>query len=114
MATIGRGRSTLVTALVLMSLPVWLAVVEAVSFYRYHRNNGSIVSSGHEREYLLYVPKSYDPAKPAPLVISMHGASLWPTAQRDISGWNTVADDHGVIVAYPLGRGILPAWQNAD
>lgn len=109
--TIGRGRNTLVTALVLISLPVWLAVVEAVSFYRYHRNNGSIVSSGHEREYLLYVPKSYDPAKPAPLVISMHGASLWPTVQRDMTRWNTVADDHGVIVAYPMGRGILPVWQ---
>lgn len=110
-ATMGRGRSTIVTTLVLMSVPVWLAVVEAVSFYRYHRNNGSIVSSGHEREYLLYVPKSYDPAKPAPLVISMHGATLWPTVQRDMTRWNTVADDHGVIVAYPLGLGILPVWQ---
>ena len=109
--TIGRGRSTLVTALVLISVPVWLAVVEAVSFYRYHRNNGSIVSSGHQREYLLYVPKSYDPAKPAPLVISMHGATLWPTVQRDMTRWNTVADDHGVIVAYPMGLGILPVWQ---
>ncbi len=69
------------------------------------------MSSGQEREYILYVPKSYDPAKPAPLVISMHGGSVWPAVQRDMSRWNTVADNHGVIVAYPMGRGIFPAWQ---
>lgn len=34
----------------------------------------TIVSSGQKREYLLYVPRSYDRAKPTPLVISMHAA----------------------------------------
>ena len=71
MATaMARGSRTIVMVLILISLPMLLAVVEAVSYIRYNRNNGSIVSSGQEREYVLYVPKSYDPAKPAPLVIS--------------------------------------------
>ncbi len=106
-----RGSRTIVMVLILISLPMLLAVVEAVSYFRDNRNTGSIVSSGQEREYILYVPKSYDPAKPAPLVISMHGGSVWPAVQRDMSRWNTVADNHGVIVAYPMGRGIFPAWQ---
>ncbi len=89
--------------LVLIGLPVVLALVEAVSFHVQNRNNGSIVSSGQKREYLLYVPKSYDRAKPTPLVISMHGGALWGAAQREISQWNEVAEREGVIVVYPSG-----------
>ena len=40
-------------------------------------------------------PSSYDRTKPTPLVISMHGAGLWPAAQMDISQWNSVADAKG-------------------
>ena len=36
-------------------------------------NNGQLISSGEKREYLLHVPKSYDPSKPVPLVITIHG-----------------------------------------
>jgi poly(3-hydroxybutyrate) depolymerase len=46
---------------ILISLPVVLALSEALSFHARNRNNGSIVSSGQKREYLLYVPLSYDP-----------------------------------------------------
>ena len=71
-ATTERG-DVIGAVLVLISLPVLVALVEAVSFHVRNRNNGSIVSSGEKREYLLYVPKSYDPTRPTPLVISMHG-----------------------------------------
>ena len=89
--------------LVLIGLPPVLALVEAVSFYVRNRSNGSIVSSGQEREYLLYVPESYDRTKPTPLVISMHGGALWPAAQMEISRWNSMADEHGFLVVYPSG-----------
>ena len=89
--------------LVLIGLPPVLALVEAVSFYVRNRSNGSIVSSGQEREYLLYVPESYDRTKPTPLVISMHGGALWPAAQMEISRWNRMADEHGFLVVYPSG-----------
>jgi polyhydroxybutyrate depolymerase len=91
--------------LVLISLPVLLALVEAVSFRVANRPNGSFISSGRKREYLLYVPRSYDPAKPTPLVISLHGAGLWGAAQKETSQWNRVADEHGFIVVYPSGEG---------
>src|SRR6476469_845577 len=90
--------------LILIGLPAVLALSEAVSSYVRNRNNGSIVSSGQKREYLLYVPRSYDASKPTPLVISMHGAGGWPRQQMELSEWNRVADREGFIVVYPAGR----------
>jgi len=98
-------KGVLVAVLVLISLPVVLVLVEAASFYVANRSNGSFVSSGQEREYLLYVPRSYDRTKPTPLVISMHGAGLWGAAQKETSQWNTVADGQGFIVVYPSAVG---------
>jgi polyhydroxybutyrate depolymerase len=91
------------TVMTLLGLPVVLALIEAVSFNFLNRNNGSLVSAGRMREYLIHVPKSYDRVKPTPLVISLHGGAMWGAAQRDISQWNRVADEHGFIVVYPSG-----------
>lgn len=109
------------TVLGIIGLPVALVLIVAVSFYALmscyapNRTNGTIVSSGQEREYLLYVPRSYDPAKPTPLVISLHAAALWPATQQEASQWNKMADEHGFIVVYPSGTtlggsgtGVLP------
>jgi polyhydroxybutyrate depolymerase len=106
---------------VLAGLPVALVLLTGfgfyalMSFYASDRTNGTIVSSGQEREYLLYVPKSYDKSKPTSLVISMHAAALWPATQMEASHWNKVADEHGFIVVYPAGTtlggsgtGVLP------
>jgi polyhydroxybutyrate depolymerase len=91
--------------LVLISLPALLVLIDAVSFKVANRNNGSFVSDGRMREYLLYVPRSYDPDKPTPLVISMHAAALWPAAQMETSQWNRAAERHGFIAVYPSGTG---------
>ena len=96
-------RRILAVVLTLISLPPLVALVEAVAFHVRNRNNGSIVSSNEKREYLLYVPQSYDPARPTPLVITLHGGALWPAVQKDISQWNRLADSHGFIVVYPAG-----------
>ena len=98
------GRSpALRAARVLLATPVALAVVTCVSFYARNRDNGGFVSSGEERTYRLYVPKTYDRTRPTPLVISMHGAGVWGTVQMEMSQWNAVAEDQGLIVAYPSG-----------
>ncbi len=101
--------------LVLIGLPVVLVLIEAVSFYVMNRSNGSFVSSGRKREYLLYVPRSYDRTTPTPLVISMHGAALWGAAQKETSQWNTVAQSQGFIVVYPSGaKGAGPRVWHMD
>jgi len=86
------------SALVVIGLPVLLVLIAAVSISVLNRTNGAIVSSGQKREYLLYVPRSYNRTKPTPLVISMHAAALWPAAQMATSQWNKVADEEGFIV----------------
>src|SRR2546430_1343868 len=98
-------RAALAAALALIGLPVVIVPIEAFSFYSANSDNGSFVSSGEKREYLLYVPRTYDRSKPTPLVISMHGAGLWGASQRDISRWNDLADRKGFIVVYPSGVG---------
>ena len=98
-----RRMGAIAAVLVLIGLPLVLAGVEAVRYHVRNRSNGTIVSSGVEREYLLYVPRSYDRSRPTPLVISLHGGSMWPAAQMRTSQWNRVADEHGFIVVYPSG-----------
>jgi polyhydroxybutyrate depolymerase len=89
-----------------IGLPPLFVLVNAASFYSVNRTNGTILTSaGQTREYILYVPKSYDRAKPTPLVISMHGAENWPSFQMNLSQWNKAADEHGFIVVYPAGEG---------
>ncbi len=104
---------------IVIGLPVVLVLIAVVgfyvAFYSPNRANGTIVSAATEREYLLYVPPSYDPTKPTALVISLHAAMLWPDHQRELSHWNMVADEYGFIVVYPSGMtpwgsgtGVLP------
>jgi polyhydroxybutyrate depolymerase len=98
-------RVVLGAALALIGLPVVMVPIEAGAWYSANADNGSFVSSGVKREYLLYVPKSYDSSKPTPLVISLHGAGIWGAVQKDLSQFNRVADREGLIVVYPSGIG---------
>jgi polyhydroxybutyrate depolymerase len=99
-----KSRKMVIAAvLALINLPVALVLVEAAWFRASNRSNGSLVSSGQKRDYLLYVPSSYDRTKPTPLVISMHGAGLWGAAQKETSQWNQLAERRSFIVVYPSG-----------
>ena len=105
--------------LVLIGLPVVLVLLALGFFYSvfYFPNwtsatTATIVSSGEKREYLLYVPKSYDRTKPTPLVISLHTSMSWPSSAMAISQWNLVADENGFIAVYPEGTGFGPkSWE---
>jgi polyhydroxybutyrate depolymerase len=74
------------------------------------RTNGRITSSGKTRKYLLYVPDSYDPDRPAPLVFSIHGFVQWPAHQKSMTDWNKLADEYGFLVVYPQGTGFPLRW----
>ena len=99
-----------VTVSVLVGLPILMVLTVVVVFQVLDRSTGSIESSGEERDYLLHVPTSYDPDTPTALVVSMHGAAMWPAQQQNMSGWNKLADEHGFIVAYPSGKGMPKIW----
>jgi polyhydroxybutyrate depolymerase len=101
------------TRLVLVALGLALALIlaAAVSFRLVNRTNGSLVSAGERRAYLLHVPASYDPARPTALVIALHGFAEWPAHQAQISRWNDLADRHGFLVVYPAGTRFPMRWR---
>jgi polyhydroxybutyrate depolymerase len=101
----GARTVTLTVVLACLTLPAAAALVEGISFYVRNRSTGVIVVEGRPRDYVLHLPRQLDRGRPAPLVISLHGAGLWGAAQRDISRWDDLADRAGFIVAYPSGEG---------
>ena len=96
---------------VILGLVALAVLLFGVYFAQLYRTNGKMTVDGEVRRYLLYVPKSYDPAKATPLVISIHGYAEWPAHQRDISGWNKLADRYGFIVVYPSGTAFPRHWR---
>ncbi|MBN2388376.1 MAG: hypothetical protein JXB85_15270 [Anaerolineales bacterium] len=92
-------------------LLVILILLVPITFLLLNRTNGTLGSSGEERSYLLYVPDTYNPAVPTPLVISIHGYGEWPAHQSQISHWNDLADQHGFIVVYPAGTHFPLRWR---
>ncbi|NTU56247.1 MAG: hypothetical protein HGA79_08350 [Anaerolineales bacterium] len=89
--------------LAVLALLAWFLVI--------NRTNGTIVSAGERRSYLLYVPESYDPSKPTPLVITIHGFAQWPAHQMHITRWNDLADEYGFIAVYPAGTRFPMRWR---
>lgn len=59
--------------------------------------------AGRPRTYSLYVPPSYDPAEPMPLVIALHGRPGTATGLAYLMDSNWVAREHGFMIVYPDG-----------
>jgi polyhydroxybutyrate depolymerase len=96
---------------IVLGLLVALIVVIASVFLLSNDTNGTLVSGGEQRSYLLYVPESYNPDVHTPLVISIHGYAEWPAHQMEISRWNRLADQYGFIVVYPSGTRFPLHWR---
>jgi polyhydroxybutyrate depolymerase len=74
---------------------------------------GTFRSGGMDRTYMLHVPAG----DPVGLVLSLHGGGGSGISQRALTGFDTVADGHNLLVIYPDGydkswadgRGASPA-----
>ena len=99
------------TVFIILGVVVFLVLSVVVAFKLLDRTNGTLTSAGEKRSYLLYVPESYDPARPAPLVITIHGFAQWPAHQMYITRWNDLADEYGFIVVYPAGTRFPKRWR---
>jgi polyhydroxybutyrate depolymerase len=104
------GKVLGIVLLVILGGIVLVLLLLAYQYYWPNQTNGEIESSGDQRKYLLYVPESYDPERATPLIISLHGFVEWPEHQAEISHWNEVADETGLIVVYPQGTGFPLRW----
>ena len=57
---------------------------------------------GSERDGVIYAPVGYRPERPAPLVVSLHGAN--GSARRGLRRLQPLADKHGLVVLAPDSR----------
>jgi len=107
-----RARSFVFAALgALVGIPDAIVAAVAATYLLHNEISGAIAYGDEERQFLLHVPPALERDQPVPLVLSLHGAMGWPALQRDITGWNRLADEKGFIVAYAGGRGTGPkAW----
>lgn len=58
------------------------------------------IASG--RDGYIYVPTGYSPATPAPLLVTLHGATMESLFGIDL--WRDLADEHGVLMLSPDSR----------
>ncbi len=57
------------------------------------------------RCWQTHVPEYLDQSSPVPLVVDMHGYSSHSTEQRQMSSFETLANEEDLIVVYPDGDG---------
>ena len=64
----------------------------------------TITSNGVSRTYLLYQPANL-PAGPVPLMVALHGGtSPSPGGMESLTGFDSLADEQGFLVAYPASQ----------
>jgi polyhydroxybutyrate depolymerase len=72
----------------------------------------TLESGGYQRSYLLHLPTTYSPLRPAPVVVAFHGRK---GNGYDIEAFSGI-DALNAIVVYPVGlpgESNEPAWQGA-
>lgn len=78
-------------------------------------NIDSITHDGLIREYLLYVPESYNDSIKVPLMLNFHGNGDSAGGQMGLADMRNIADSNNFILVYPQGT-ILNGdshWNNA-
>lgn len=118
----GAQRDALLTEVV-SAAPDWQAVADylrATSFPPapggYFVEHEALCLDGVERPWLVYVPSGYDPARPTPLFVKLHGGVGTPNlpddprAEEQDSPWLPFAEEHGYLVLFPYGQEGATWW----
>lgn len=79
-----------------------LAAVTGCSTFAGNRG-AQLDFEGRHRSYQVHVPRAYDPAKAAPLVIVLHGCDVGPALMNYLTRFNALSNREGFIVVYPKG-----------
>lgn len=69
----------------------------------------SIQFGGRVRTYLVHLPRNFDPARPSPVVVMLHGGGGKGEGAMKETGWDRKADAEGFIAIFPDGTPVNPA-----
>ena len=75
----------------------------AVNDLRVQHRSYVMKETGETIPYALFVPSGYDPSKPSPLLVSLHGAGRQYDWLMNYAGFLDLAERHGYVVVTPLG-----------
>ena len=67
--------------------------------------NGNFEFDGTNRTYAVYLPASFQPDEPTPLLLALHGYTQNGATMMAFSGFNAIADTGNFVVVYPDGIG---------
>ena len=76
----------------------------------------SVNVNGVTRSFLLYVPPSYSPTTPAPVVMNLHGWAGSSQSYMNYADLRPLANANGFLLAYPqalVGPSGVPEWDSA-
>lgn len=73
---------------------------EALTFQA-GRNDYTVNVDGYPREFIVYVPATYDASQPAPLVFMFHGTNQGGPLMYENTRWVQEADANNIIVVFP-------------
>ena len=62
---------------------------------------GNFTNAYGTKGYFLFVPTSYNPAVPMPLVVAIHGCTQDPSSFAGATGYNALAESQGFLILYP-------------
>lgn len=82
---------------------MFASIVAAPGLFSQTTIDGSFLYSGANRTYRLYIPASYNPAVPVPLLFNLHGYGSNNTGQEFYADFRPIADTASFIIALPNG-----------
>ncbi|MEE8639255.1 MAG: PHB depolymerase family esterase [bacterium] len=108
---------------VLRAKPDWRKVVAALEALPFDdaetgtfETRQTVCADGVARPWILYVPPSYDPGTPTPLLVMLHGLVARPELMDDPLAyarddeWAAAAEGYGWLVLYPFGQEGATWW----
>lgn len=69
----------------------------------YGINEYSVEFQDFDRDFIVYVPESYAPENPTPVLFVFHGLGGSNTSTMNSTGFNVIADQENFIAVYPQG-----------
>lgn len=81
---------------------ILVSILTTISFAQ-QTINGTIQHDAVTRSYVLYVPATYTPGTPAPLVLNFHGYTSNASDQMFYGDFRPIADTAGFLLVHPMG-----------